>query len=92
MFTPLFIPTPPQNYQDVIQDALRIIAYSMEAHNWELVTWFLTEHGSPDLGAYFLPIIAQVCMCVCVCTQGRVFRHRLVGTGQGCQRDRSPGN
>lgn len=44
----------------MIQDALRIVAYSMEAHNWELVRWFLTEHQSPDLGAYFLPIIAQV--------------------------------
>lgn len=56
----LVCPRHHQNYQDVIQDVLRIIAYSMEAHNWELVRWFLGEHGSPDLGAYFLPIIAQV--------------------------------
>lgn len=51
---------PPQNYEDVIHDALRIVAYSMEAHNWDLVRWFLQEHKSPDLGGYFLPIIAQV--------------------------------
>lgn len=51
---------PLQNFEDLIQDALRIIAYSMEAQNWELVRWFLNEHQSPDLGAYFLPIIAQV--------------------------------
>jgi hypothetical protein len=54
-----------QNFEDLIQDALRIIAYSMEAQNWELVRWFLNEHQSPDLGAYFLPIIAQVSKGIC---------------------------
>lgn len=49
-----------QNNEDLIQDALRITAYSMEAQNWPLVEWFLKEHASPDLGAYFMPVIAQV--------------------------------
>jgi len=46
--------------EDTIHDALRIVAYSMESQNWELVGWLLKEHNSKDLGAYFFPVIAQV--------------------------------
>lgn len=49
-----------QDNGDVINHALRVVAYSMEQHNWELVAWILKEHGSRALGPYFFPVIAQV--------------------------------
>lgn len=49
-----------QNREDVIQDALRVLAYSMEKQNWGLVSWLLAHHDSRELGPYFLPAIAQV--------------------------------
>jgi hypothetical protein len=44
----------------VIQNALRVVAYSMEKGNWGLVRFMLAHHQSEALGPYFLPIIAQV--------------------------------
>jgi hypothetical protein len=49
-----------QQNEDFIQDALRVVAYSMEQQNWGLVDWFLGKHVTQDLGSYFLPVIAQV--------------------------------
>jgi hypothetical protein len=49
-----------QDDGDTIDPALRVVAYSMEEGNWELVAWMINHHASAELGPYFLPAIAQV--------------------------------
>lgn len=58
-----------QNNGDTIDPALRIVAYSMEEGNWDLVEWMIDNHESQELGPYFLPAIAQVS-----CKDGCVLR------------------
>ncbi|WIA13025.1 hypothetical protein OEZ85_006634 [Tetradesmus obliquus] len=48
-----------QDDGDTIDPALRVVAYSMEEGNWELVAWMIAHHASAELGPYFLPAIAQ---------------------------------
>jgi hypothetical protein len=52
-----------QDDGDTIDPALRVVAYSMEEGNWELVAWMINHHASAELGPYFLPAIAQVGVC-----------------------------
>ncbi|KAF6260709.1 hypothetical protein COO60DRAFT_1637360 [Scenedesmus sp. NREL 46B-D3] len=48
-----------QDDGSTIDPALRVVAYSMEEGNWELVAWMINHHESAELGPYFLPAIAQ---------------------------------
>lgn len=50
----------PQDSGETIDPALRVVAYSMEEGNWDLVEWMINNHQSQELGPYFLPAIAQV--------------------------------
>lgn len=48
-----------QDDNELVQDALRVVALAMEAGHWDIVQWMLQHHESEAVAAYFLPAIAQ---------------------------------
>jgi hypothetical protein len=49
----------PQDGEDHVQDALKLVALAMEGGHWDLVEWVVVNHESLNIGSYFLPGIAR---------------------------------